>query len=526
MQDRQPVWPWILTLALGVLIAVALVQSDLLTRISYAAEKGRLQADREQLYQLAAQGAPSDALSELSRAFRLVARNVSPAVVNIDTRTSTSSLSVPEELRGPFRRNLPPDHPDLGSGEMIETGRGSGMIVDAQNGFVLTNHHVVAGADVIRVTLEDGRQFQASLVGADTMTDMAVIRIDAPHLHQVEFGNSDDLEVGDFVLAIGSPFGYSQSVSHGIVSAKGRTQFDRLDYTNFIQTDASINPGNSGGPLVNLLGQVVGMNTAIATRTGADSGIGFAIPANRITAWLPDLVAGRPVVRGYLGAFIKSVRQQRQRAAELGWDESYGVLIPPPGALEGGPAERAGIKTGDIIVAIDGKRTDTAADLQEIVARARPGTEVAMRVWRDGRLRSVRVRVEEQPQDFRTQPDPRRTTPPQPDSPQGPTPIYTGELGLDVHTLDSDLAQRFGWQDEPGGVVVTNVQSDGTAHELIKPGDLILKVQGDPVRSATDFWRKLQPQIQDDNSFTISIKRPRIGRRDVVIRPRHPQPAR
>jgi S1-C subfamily serine protease len=170
----------------------------------------------------------------------------------------------------------------------IETGRGSGMVVDADDGLILTNNHVIEGADSIRVTLGDGRRFPATPVSVDTMTDMAVIQIDAPHLHEVVFGNSGDLEVGDFVLAIGSPFGYSQSVSHGIVSAKGRTQFGMLDYTNFIQTDASINPGNSGGPLVNLFGEVVGMNTAIATRTGADSGIGFAIPSNRIRAWLPD----------------------------------------------------------------------------------------------------------------------------------------------------------------------------------------------------------------------------------------------
>jgi len=526
MQQQNRVWPWLLTMGLAVVLSITLIQSDILSRISYAAEKGRLQADREQLIRLAGDRSHpgSGALTELSQAFRLVAKNVRPAVVNIDTTTQSASLQerierMPEGLRREFRNQLPENHPELGGAPQIETGRGSGMIVDADDGLILTNHHVIEGADTISVTLGDGRRFPATRVSVDTMTDMAVIQIDASHLHEVVFGDSGELEVGDFVLAIGSPFGYSQSVSHGIVSAKGRTQFGMLDYTNFIQTDASINPGNSGGPLVNLFGEVVGMNTAIATRTGADSGIGFAIPSNRIRAWLPDLLSGRPVVRGYLGSVIQSVREQREQAIGLGWEDEYGVLIPR-GPIKGGPADRAGIQANDIIVAIDGERTETAADLQEMIARTRPGTQISMDVWRKKRLRSVRVEIEAQPEHFSTRETPSRLRLPEESRDAEPETAYANGLGLEVETLDSELAERFGWESESGGVVVTEVESAGAANRVLRPGDLILEVQGDDVQSAPEFWRRVVPQLVDGESIRLSIKRPQRGRRNVILRPR------
>ena len=509
MQARRRVWPYFLVLAGLAVISLGIIRPELLTRFAYAAQKGRLQAAREELARVPGAEEPAAALHELSRAFRLVVDMVGPGVVNIDTETRVGSLrqrleNLPEGLRERLEQHLPEGRLDLDAPPRREIGRGSGMIVDAEAGFILTNSHVVEGADRITVTLWDGRRRHAQVVSTDAMTDLAVVKIDADQLHQVVFEDSDELEVGDFVLAIGNPLGYRQSVSHGIVSAKGRNEA-LLDYSNFIQTDAAINPGNSGGPLVNLRGRVVGMNTAIATHTGLDSGIGFAIPTEQILTVLPYLLSGEEIVRGYLGLVIRSVREDREVAATFGWDQPYGVLLAAD-PLAGGPAERAGLRRGDIVLAIDGQRMDGAADLSDAIARAKPGSRVVMDLWRDQATHQVRVRVGKQPEGFSTRSylQAPRSAPVQPEA----AAVEIPELGLSVTTLDSDLAERHGWPDEPHGVVVTAVEADGPAADAgLRVGDLIVEVQRTEVVSATRFHRAVRQRLQEHDEVRVYVKR-------------------
>jgi len=350
----------------------------------------------------------SPAVLELSRAFRRAAEVVQPAVVSIST-SQTRVIRLPleggeSELEGRVlewfrRRGLEPDD-ETGEVQIPDnSGIGSGMIVDAAGGLILTNHHVVEGADEIAVRLYDGRAFPAELINADHASDMALLRIEADRLREVALGDSQEVQVGDFVLAFGSPLGFTQTITHGIVSAVGRSGTTiPVHYQNFIQTDAAINQGNSGGPLVNLRGEVIGMNTAIATRTGFDAGIGFAIPASRIQALLPRLKSGEKIVRGYLGVVMQDVHLVRDRAIALGWQEDRGVIVDRVQA--DAPAGKAGVRPGDIIVEIDGKPVSTAADLQDRVAASEPGTTILVGVLREQKRKSLSVTVDRQPDDF------------------------------------------------------------------------------------------------------------------------------
>jgi serine protease Do len=511
MESRYRIWPLFTAMVVLVVAGAGLVQPTVLSRFAYAAEKGRLQAEREEIANAPVSEEFSGALQDLSRAFRMAAGQVRPAVVNIDTRSLSSFRERLDNLPESLRRHLEEQLGDRLDEEDLddlnaEVGRGSGMVVDAEGGFILTNNHVIEGADEIVVTLSDGRRRDAEVVTVDTKTDLALLRIDADRLHQVVFGDSENIEVGDFVLAIGSPLGYRQSVSHGIVSAKGRDQAI-LDYSNFIQTDAAINPGNSGGPLINLRGEVVGMNTAIATRTGMDNGIGFAIPARQIKAVLPYMLAGEEIERGYLGVVIRSVRDDREVAESFGWTEPYGVLVDQE-PLPGGPADLAGLRRGDIIVGIDGQQMGWAADLQETIAATRPGTTVEMEIWRDERLQTLHIRVGKQPEGFSTR---QRFAPTRiPEAEEEETQIagvQIPELGMTVATLDSHLAARYGWQDEPRGVVVIEVEPDGPADDaLLRVGNLIVEVQRDEVTSATQFRRAVRRQLADSDEVRVYMK--------------------
>ena len=361
-----------------------LLRSDLVGHFAYLVEKGRLRAIRESLpsaEELAARSIPA----------RQVARLVSPAVVYIETE-SLLSLSLGRERAASPEDGPPPDGEEGGRedyrlpgwGPWRMTGVGSGFVIDAETGYVLTNHHVIEGAEVIRVQLADGRRYQARVVGSDPETDLAVIAVEADRLHQVPFGDSDAVEVGDDVFALGNPFGLAGTVSRGIVSAKGRSNVAIGDivYKGFLQTDAAINPGNSGGPLVNMRGEVIGVNTAIATQTGRYDGVGFAIPSSRVRDLLPKLAAGQRVVRGFLGIVPVSVNDFAEVAAQLGWKEPYGALVARVEQDTG--AEAAGLQEEDIIIEIDGTRLEDKDQLMELVGAQAPGTVLTLRIWRDG----------------------------------------------------------------------------------------------------------------------------------------------
>jgi serine protease Do len=486
MESRSRYATGLLTLIIVVISGIIMVESDLLMHISYAAEKGRIEAEADELADL-------QSLENLSHAFRIVARKVSPAVVNIDTTSAREPISqeeldaLPEAFRR-FDRLMPPE----------DHGLGSGMVVKADGGYILTNNHVVRDANEIRVTLQDGRQVLAEFVGSDPRTDLAVIRVDADFLHEVEFGDSEAMEVGEFVLAIGSPLGYDQTVSHGIISARGRSTQLPLDiYENFIQTDAAINPGNSGGPLVNLRGQVIGMNTAIATRTGGKNGIGFAIPAKRIVQVLPYLIAGEEIVRGFLGVEMTGVRNAPEIAQRLGWSDPYGVIVS--NVLSERPAATAGVLANDIILAVNEVRMNTSSDLQDYIAYTAPGTVLSLEIWRDKDRMKLPTEV---PRDA----------------------VALGDLGLKVRTLDSALAEQHGWREETSGAVIVEIEPNGPAAQKgLSVGDLIQEVQEEDVVSATQLSGIVSERIEKGQSVRIYVRSaaaPRQNRHVVLRSPR------
>jgi serine protease Do len=343
----------------------------------------------------------------------------------------------------------------------VATGLGSGFVVRA-DGYIMTNNHVVEDQAEVQVVLTDGHEHIARVVGTDTETDLAVIKIDADGLETARFGDSDTVEVGEWVLAVGNPFGLDNTVTAGIVSAKGRALPQLSYYGNLIQTDAAINPGNSGGPLVNLNGEVIGINNAITTRTGVSSGVGFAIPSNMARSVLGSILEHGRVVRGWLGVTMRLVTPDE--AEPVGFD-GQGVLILE--VNRDGPADRAGLRADDIITAIDGKPVDNSSELQNLIARSNPGTVVQLGVFRGGRRSMMPVTLGERP--------PLATL-------LGLGRYESPELGLTV--------QRGG---AVGGVVVMEVEPDGFADRVgIRHGDIILALWDREIEDVEDFRRAIQ----------------------------------
>ena len=342
------------------------------------------------------------------------------------------------------------------------------------DGYVLTNNHVVEGADEVNVNLSDDRSFSAEIVGVDDKSDLAVLKIDAHDLVPAHVGDSDAMEVGQWVLAVGSPFGLAQTVTAGIVSAKGRADMGITDYEDFIQTDAAINPGNSGGPLVNLHGEVVGINTAIASRTGGYMGIGFAIPSNMARNVMDSIIEKGSVERGFLGAGIQDLNTDL--AASFGYDSADGVLIGD--IVPDGPAEKSGLQPGDIVVEFNGKSTHKANQLRNAVAATKPGTRVPLSVIRNGK--SMRFDVEVGQLES-----------------QAAAP-WTGreasvDLGMTVQTLTAEVARQIGADERDQGVVVTTVEPGSIAARVgMQPGDVVLAVGNSRVKNVSDFREAIQ----------------------------------
>ena len=417
-------------------------------------------------------------VDRLSEAFRAAAKRVRPAVVAIGTSQTVESNVTPFGLPDDFLRRffgMEPDESPAPQRKFRRQGLGSGVIVDP-DGYLLTNNHVVAGADEIMVRLADGREFKAEVVGADPPTEIAVIRIKADRLPVAELGDSDSLEVGDWVLAVGAPFGLEQTVTSGIISATGRAGVGIADYESFLQTDAAINPGNSGGPLVNMRGQVVGINTAIASRSGGYMGVGFAVPINLAREIMSRIREKGEVVRGWLGVAIQKLTPEMADSMKLGGRE--GALISQ--VFEGGPADKAGIKVGDVILELDGKPVKTPADLQNAVAWIEPGKKIPLLVLRDGERLNLAAEVEkrsDQPEVAKAEPG---------------APAEVKDLGIQISNVPPEAAGRFGYK--PGqGVLITGVDAAGLAARAgLRPGMLILHVGGRKVATIAEFQEAMK----------------------------------
>jgi serine protease Do len=401
-----------------------------------------------------------------------LAKKIKPIVVNISTTQVSEGGRGPQEFGSPFGEDDPFNDfwrrffgGPLPRGPQRQRSLGSGFIIDG-DGSIITNNHVVENASKIVVKLSDDQEYEAKVIGRDPKTDIAVIKINAKtNLTTANFGDSDTLEVGEWVVAIGNPFGLDSTVTSGIVSAKGR-HIGQGPYDNFIQTDASINPGNSGGPLINLRGEVIGINTAIFSRTGGNIGIGFAIPINLVKELLPQLRGKGKVVRGYLGVLIQKVTPEI--AESLGLEKAHGALVA--NVSKDGPAEKAGVKVGDVIVEFDGKEVKDSSELPILVARTQVDKKVRMKVLRDKKETYLNVAVGELKDEEVVAAVPEK-----------------GELGLTVQRLTPQMAESLGLE-KVEGVVVTAVEPGSAGDEAgIRRGDLIVEVDRKAVRTLDDY---------------------------------------
>lgn len=424
-------------------------------------------------------------LQGLSQTFRGVAKTVSPAVVYISTVRTLKGGQLPfyhpffnDEF---FRRFF--GIPDQ-EREYKQQGLGSGFIV-SPDGYVLTNSHVVEKADQIKVTLGDKREFEAELIGTDPKSDVAVIKIEGDDLPVASLGDSSTIEVGDWAIAIGNPYGLSHTVTAGIISAKGRANVGIVDYEDFIQTDAAINPGNSGGPLVNINGQVIGINTAIFSRSGGYQGIGFAIPINMARSVMNSLISKGKVVRGWLGVMIQEVTPDIAKG--FGLDEATGTLVGD--VLEGGPAEKAGIKRGDVIITFDGKPIDGPNTLKNLAAQTAPGERVEVAVIRNGRQKTLTVTIGEQDAEM-----------------VAGGVSASDEYGFAVQELTPEVAEKLGYEDEQG-VIISRVEPGSPAAAAgLRRGDLIQEVNRQEITSLSDF-RKALSMSKKKESVLFLIRR-------------------
>ena len=419
--------------------------------------------------------APTGALP--AAGFADVARTVTPAVVNITT-SGAEEVSDHARPRGkmddffgsPFgpRRFGPPMEPREHRGG----GQGSGVIV-TQDGYVLTNNHVIAGAKTVTVTLPDKREFKGRIVGSDPKSDIAVVKIDGTQLPTVPWGDSSRLQVGEYVLAVGNPFGLNSTVTLGIVSALGRGHMGITQYEDFIQTDAAINPGNSGGALVNTKGELIGINTAIFSQTGGYQGVGFAVSTGMSKPIYESLVKTGKVVRGYLGIGIQDLNHDL--AKSFGVKGTNGAVVTD--VKEDGPADKAGIKQGDVILSFQGAQIEDAVTLQRAVTRTAVGSKATVKVLRDGQEKEFAVTMAELPDNQQV-------------AKAEAEPSDQPLAGLAVQELDRETAQELGLKGKIQGVVVTTVDPESDAERAgLMPGDVIREINRKPVTSMKEFDR-------------------------------------
>ncbi len=450
----------------------------------------------------------------MTQGFSEIVKEVMPAVVNIavtggrEGRGRGRKSPVPP---GPFggppseeapegELPAPPPMPPGGGHGRPDQSAGSGVILDS-NGFIVTNNHVVEGATQITVTLNDRREFSAKVVGTDPKTDLAVVKIEAKDLPTMKWAEYEKLQVGDLVLAVGSPFGLSSTVTLGIISALGRGNVGIADYEDFIQTDAAINPGNSGGALVNLSGELIGINTAIFSRTGGSEGIGFAIPSSIALDIVDSLQKTGKVVRGWMGVAIQEITPALAKSFKLP-EQRKGVLISD--VNENGPSHAAGVKRGDVVIAFNGKEVQNVSQLRNLVARTMVGKDALVTVLRDGKEQTITMKVAERPTD-------EMLAKKEPSTPREP--VETAKLpdnvlaSLRVQALDAATMSQLNIPEKMTGVVVTSVESGGSAEAAgLQRGDVIQEVNHEAVKSLEDY-QKVSSKLKKDELAVLLLSR-------------------
>jgi len=410
--------------------------------------------------------------------FSPIVKKVAPAVVKVLVTSKAAHVNMPEGFgfSDPFWRHFFGDQfgnqmPNRQFNAPLQHGLGSGVIV-TKDGYILTNNHVVDGATDVKVTLQDGREFTAKVIGRDPKSDIAVIKINAKDLPVVPLADSDKVQVGDVVLAVGNPFGVGQTVTTGIVSATGRGNLGIEDYEDFIQTDAAINPGNSGGALVDVEGRLIGINTAIYSRSGGNQGIGFAIPSDLARDVMGSLISEGKVVRGYLGVMIQDVTPALAKEFKL--NDNRGALVGD--VVPKGPADKAGFKDGDVVLEYNGRKVSDSHRLRMDVSETQPGHKVPVKILRDGSTKTLEVTVGQLPG---TEQLAQNNTPNAPDN---------GTLnGVAVSDLDAQTREQLKLPETVKGAVITEVQPDSPAAEAgLKQGDVIESINRHPVTNAEE----------------------------------------
>lgn len=434
-------------------------------------------------------------LSQLSAGVAEVARTVTPAVVNISStriiKQKGEAASDPF-FNDPFFRQFFGDQffkQQLPPRERREQSLGSGVIVSA-NGYILTNNHVVEHASEIKVLMSDKREYSGKLIGTDPKTDVAVLKIEATGLPAVPWGDSDKLQVGEYAIAIGNPFGLNQTVTMGIISAVGRANVGIADYEDFIQTDAAINPGNSGGALVNVKGELIGINTAIFSQSGGYMGIGFAIPSNMVRAVMDSLIKSGKVVRGWLGVSVQEITPEL--AKQFGLSSTKGVLVTE--AEAGSPAARGGLTRGDVITSFDGKAVTDSAHLRNQVAGTRVGKKVPVTLLRDKKELSLEVTIVELPAKVAKSQKEREAT-------------ESVLAGIEVQDLTARLRKELDIPKDLNGVIISDVRqgSSGEAAGL-QEGDLIEEVNRQPVRNFVDYTKATRKVKVGENVLLLVFR--------------------
>ena len=437
--------------------------------------------------------AQNSVVRQFSKAFADVAEKAKPAVVTIIT-DKVISMRQFDDFGFFFQPNLPRQR------EFKTNALGSGVIVDSKKGYILTNNHVVDDMDGIRVKLIDKREFEATIIGTDPKTDLAILQIDADNLDDIRMGDSDDLRVGEWVMAVGSPFSenLSHTVTTGIVSAIGRSNIlDSGSYEDFIQTDAAINPGNSGGALLNMDGELIGINTAIATGgyEKGNRGVGFAIPSSMANRIMSDLIDKGYVTRSWLGVIIQDLDSETADALDI--DTRNGALIAD--VVKDSPAEAAGIQEGDVIIEFNGKSIANTANLKNVVSLSTPESTNRVKVIRDGAPKTVKVTLQELPENPNQFVSRERTT--------------TNDFGLQLKRINKTLRKQYEIDSDQDGLVVTRIDRNGEAFlKGIREGDLVKRVGTEKVESINEFNRLVE-KSKSKGTVLLLVKKPGGGSR-------------